>query len=423
MDLNEARKVVWIGSNQRPLGELLDIGYLNKERLSWAVEHVNNPRVHQAAAVLLAWLTQSTPRSTVGKKVITSPAQKAFPGLDVKISVEKAREMIWPFSPYKGELMGPLVESRKLNLHNLIYAIDNARESRVKDAAIALMAVRLRQIVQEPEPSKGHLHIIAKGRSFSERMQLQLVLFEGFIPGIVLGGALYYLITSIFFQDPNQPHKMVGDYLSTPSGAFSLFAGVSILVGLMLLILRAVDWSTNKLDQQVERYRKGQEGENRVVDILRVVMDGDWSLFRNVNLPRNKGGDIDSILVGPAGVWVLEIKTLSGKFRNITEKWDCFSGKKWRSLRKNPSQQTTDSSANLRRFLEADGIKIKWVNAVVVWANPESPLEVENPSVAIWKIDRLEDELGNIQEGKELSDIYRQKICKKLTKMVEKQTK
>jgi hypothetical protein len=53
MDLNEARKVVWIGSNRRPLGELLDIGYLNKERLEWAVAHVNNPKVQQAAAVLL----------------------------------------------------------------------------------------------------------------------------------------------------------------------------------------------------------------------------------------------------------------------------------------------------------------------------------------------------------------------------------
>jgi hypothetical protein len=120
---------------------------------------------------------------------------------------------------------------------------------------------------------------------------------------------------------------------------------------------------------------------------------------------------------------VLEIKTLSGKFRNIAEKWECLSGKTWRPVGRNPSQQSTDSSANLRRFLDADGIKVAWVNAVVIWANPESPLEVENPSVAVWTIDRLEDELGNIQEEKRLSDDIRMKICDKLTKLIERQNK
>jgi hypothetical protein len=421
MDLNEARKVVWIGSNRRPLGELLDIGYLNKERLIWAVEHVKNSTVQQAAAVLLAWLTQSSNNPTNRKKAIVSSSQMALPGLDVKISIEKAREVVWPFSPYKGEPMGPLVATRKLSLKDLGYAIEYASDSKVKAAAIALTAIRLRQIVKEPEPTKGHLRVIAEGRSFSERRQLQLVLLEGLIAGIALGSLLYYLFTSLFFQNPNQSHRMVSDYLSTPMGAISLLVGIFITICLVWLIIHAFEWMMNKLDQQVDKYRRGQEGENRVIDTLRVAMDGEWTIFKNVDLPRNKGGDLDSVLVGPAGLWVLEIKTLSGIFRNNCEKWEYLSGKKWRSFRKSPSKQATYSAANLRRFLEADGIKIKWINAVVVWANPESPVEVENPSVAVWKMDRLEDELGNIQEGKELSDIYRQKICEKLTKLVEGQ--
>lgn len=89
-------------------------------------------------------------------------------------------------------------------------------------------------------------------------------------------------------------------------------------------------------------------------------------------------------------------------------------------MKKNPGQQARKNAGHLGGFLSADGIKV-WVNPVVVWANPESPLEVENPSVAVWKLDRLEDELGNIQESKPIPDADRQKICEKLTKLINRQ--
>ncbi len=38
MGLEQARKVMWLRSNCRPLGELLDEGYLNQSRLEWAAE-------------------------------------------------------------------------------------------------------------------------------------------------------------------------------------------------------------------------------------------------------------------------------------------------------------------------------------------------------------------------------------------------
>jgi hypothetical protein len=48
---------------------------------------------------------------------------------------------------------------------------------------------------------------------------------------------------------------------------------------------------------------------------------------------------------------------------------------------------------------------------------------VENPSVAVWKLDRLEEELRNIQEGIELSEPDREKIIEKLRKLIERHKK
>ncbi|MBN1440207.1 MAG: NERD domain-containing protein [Anaerolineales bacterium] len=417
MDLNEARKVVWIGSNRRPLGELLDIGYLNQERLTWAVEHVKNPTVQQAAAVLLDWLNKSADSGKPREKATSSLGQETLPGLELKLTLEKAREVPWPFSPYKGESMGPLVESRKLSLKDLSYAIDNAWDSKVREAAIALTAVRLRQIVREPLPPKGHLKVYSRGRSFSERRQLQIAMIEGLIYGFFLGigaAAIYYFQ---FIQEHKTAEEIFGGITISPGWILAIVLALGIIVGIPVILLAAVEWGMKKLDGQVDRYRKGQEGETKAADIMAGVMNGEWSLFRNLEIP-GWGGDVDAVLVGPTGMWAMEIKNISGRYRNTGDRWDRLSGDKWAEWKKNPSRQARKNAARLGAFLKADGIT-QWVNPVVIWTDPDAPLEVENPSVAVWKLERLEDELGNMQEGKRMAENERGRILEKLRKVIE----
>ncbi len=46
---------------------------------------------------------------------------------------------------------------------------------------------------------------------------------------------------------------------------------------------------------------------------------------------------------------------------------------------------------------------------------------VEKPAVVVWHLDRLPDELGNIWEGKTLTESARQGIMEKLTKLCQAQ--
>jgi hypothetical protein len=417
MDLNQARQVVWIDSNRRPLGELLDSGYLTKDRLEWAVAHVNNEEVQQAASILLDWVKRSGFHPIPAEPATTTADKSILPGLELKISLGRARQVRWPFAPYKGEPMGPLVESRKLSIKDLGFAIENAWDEKVRNAAVALMAVRLGQIVREPEEPKGRLKIISKGRSYSEWKQIQYSLLQGLLYGTVFGIAVSYIYYDLFVREHKSAEEVIAPMLKTPSGIFTLVLAICIIVGILLAIVMSIEWMVKALDRQIDAYRKGQEGETKTIEVVHSAINGEWILFRDLILP-GRGGDLDAVLVGPAGIWALEIKTLSGKFRNTGDQWEVLSGKKWRRMRKNPGRQARKNAGRLGGFLKADGIN-QWVNPAVVWANPESPLEVVNPSVAVWKLDRLEDELGNIQEGRRIADADRQKISDKLTKWVE----
>ena len=134
--LEDARKVLWLRNNHRPLGELLDEGFLDHGRLQWAAEKAYDIKLRQAAQVILNSQTSQKVRIAAS---VTQVPQPTSPGpLSLKITLEQARSTIWPFSRYKGQPMGRLVETRQLSLRDLSYAIESARDERVRQAAIAL---------------------------------------------------------------------------------------------------------------------------------------------------------------------------------------------------------------------------------------------------------------------------------------------
>ncbi len=421
MSLDEARKVLWLKSNPKPLGLLLDEGYLNQEKLEWAATHAYNPTLQQAAKVLLESQKHATFEKKVeGKPAPAKPAEKA---VAIPIGLEKARATPWPFGAYRGQPMGTLVDSKQLSLKDLGYAIDNAQDNKVRQAAIALSLVRLDQAVKEPMPSAGFVRLVSGGRSYSERKETWLTLLEGMVFGFLLAFMLFVVGMEIInIRTPHPNAKPLAYFLSSPSGIIALAIVLVLMIILVWLIGVIPDQITKRLDKQIEESRLGQEGEDRVTELILQALDGNWFLFRNIGLPGRNKGDLDLVLVGPPGVWVLEVKNFRGQYRNVGETWEYRQGKRWKPAPANPSRQAFKDALRLKNFLNADNVKV-FVNAAVVWANQESPLLVENPSVAVWKFNRLPEELGNIWQGEKLSEQERKKITDKLSKLCEEQKK
>ncbi len=416
MNLEEARKVLWLKSNPRPIGELVTEGYLNQSRLEWAAEKAYDPALKEAAKLLLNWQKNSASQ-TVSDKKTALPSGIQLPS---GASLDQAHATSWPFSPFKGQSMGTLVETKQISIKDLGFAIENAWDERVRKAAMVLMLVRLDQVIKEPEEPAGFLNVVSGGKSYAEYKQDQLTLFQGILFGMFLTLSIVGVTAAFIKQPSNQTGKSLSEVLASPSSIIGLTIIIVIFAGLIWLTSFLTDKIMSRIEKQKENYRKGEEGENRVVESMGQVLDGNWSLFRNIILPGRKKTDLDAVLVGPSGVWVLEVKTFSGAYRNIGEQWEYRIGNKWKLYGKSPSRQAKNNAVRLSEFFKADNVS-QWVTPVVIWANQESPLTTENPSVTVWKYSRLPDELGNIWHGEKLTEAERNKIVDKLSKLCEKQ--
>jgi hypothetical protein len=78
MNLEDARKVYWLNTKHRPIGELFDEGLITRPDLEWAAKKAFDPTLKQAAQVILE----------SGKYSVSSPVAeekkngfKAHPGI------------------------------------------------------------------------------------------------------------------------------------------------------------------------------------------------------------------------------------------------------------------------------------------------------------------------------------------------------
>src|SRR5258706_10792176 len=135
-----------------------------------------------------------------------------------------------------------------------------------------------------------------------------------------------------------------------------------------------------RFEREIEQHRFGQEGEENAVQSILQTLDGDWHLFRNLTTPGRNKADLDIVLVGPPGIWALQVKNFQGTYRNRGDLWEYKQGQVWRTVSKSPSRQALNGAVRLGGFLKTDHINA-FVNPAVVWANAENSIAVENPTV------------------------------------------
>jgi hypothetical protein len=187
------------------------------------------------------------------------------------------------------------------------------------------------------------------------------------------------------------------------------------------LVLLFLEWLLDRLEKKMDNYRLGQEGENNVIDRMRHLLDGNWHLFRNVVLPGHNKSDIDAVLIGPLGIWALEIKNFSGEYRVIGDQWQLNKKQTWRPIKTDPTRQAVNNAKRLSDFIKNQHIKL-WVTPVVVWANPGNTLTIQNSTTNIWRLEQLMDEIGNLCGNQKISEADQKVLVDKLTQLCHQQS-
>jgi hypothetical protein len=184
--------------------------------------------------------------------------------------------------------------------------------------------------------------------------------------------------------------------------ALCLLVFGAILFGLalrVLLILR-VDWldvaglavSVAPLAAfyfYLRRYRiysGGLRGEKQVAKLLSASLSNDYYLINDLYLS-DGGGDIDHVVLGPGGVFVLETKNWSGDVTCHGDEWQ-RPGKPPSS----PSRQVKRNAAKITQIIDSSpelrslGIMVE---GIVVFTNNHTRLHINNPTVTILRLTQL----------------------------------
>ena len=405
-----AASVIWpIKKLNRPLGELLASGEVKERDLRWAAKKYYDPKIKWAAAVEL--------QAQNLRRVTLTPAA--------------ARQVVWPFKNLNRP-SGDLLDEHIINLHDLAYAVANAHAAQLRNATAVLGAEIVYRRLTPPErqtltmqsnqpapttpfttPTRATARPPAATSlppvTLRPTQALQIINGSNYLTQqlrrkrrwtIILAMAMLYLWLGALFISMTVVIMQFFQLAQVPPG-WNVAAGV-LLVGALFILPRS-----KRLVAESENYKKGLVGEKRVAVALRRGLNHHWTLFRNVILP-GRQDDIDAVLVGPNGIYALEIKTFSGDHRNIGDSWQRKYGPIWRKLSRSPGRQARGNAQRLHDYLQQCDAPV-WVEPRVVWAS-RSKLILKKPAVPVWQLTRGKFIGEDLTRGKHLEEATRHQI-------------
>jgi hypothetical protein len=138
-----------------------------------------------------------------------------------------------------------------------------------------------------------------------------------------------------------------------------------------------------------EKIMAGIAGEQLVATELGRALDDDWTLLRGY---RNRRGEIDQLLLGPRGLFAIEVKNLNATVHVDGDRWRADKYDNYGNLveqrpvadrmGRSPSVQLNEPADDLERFLAERG-QPAGIGRVVILAHRRSGLgPVRNPTVA-----------------------------------------
>ncbi len=420
--VRDARAVLWPfvprGEKARALGALLDENQLTRQDLLWAAQEARDEDVRQAAQTLL----ETTHRLA-----------------DVTMAPEDARLIAWPFRRLNRPL-GKLVDAGTVQAKDLRRAAWYAKDARLREAARVMLPVALerreaekrrraaqkeqQQAVEQIQSSESQqiAPAMSPGKTSKPERERKPVRAseESPKPGRAVSDdhmarPMPVIQGSDYLANEVQRRYRQSAFLAavmlilTLAGLFVVLAIIVIefvnrkapapwLWPLVPALLLPLFWLSDRfveLWQEEQNFRRGQLGESEVARLLRLGLGGDWTLFRNVKLPGSKV-DIDMVLLGPPGVFALEVKAYTGNYRYAKQHFYRRSMMTWRRMQHNPGKQARAAGGVLHTYITNTLNEDVWVEPRLVWVGPGA-LTLEEPEVFVWFAEKLDQETERLR--------------------------
>jgi len=147
------------------------------------------------------------------------------------------------------------------------------------------------------------------------------------------------------------------------------------------------------------------QAQEFVVQRLEKVLDNQHTMLRNIPLV---GTDLVApmILLSPQGVRLIHPVRKKGVFRAKEEEWQTFDGRirRFRAARPNPQYNVLSMARGIHRYLQAQGFPLPDLEAVLIFTNPQTHVDVAAPAARIVLADAAEHFASKILELKAIMD-------------------
>ncbi len=320
--------------------------------------------------------------------------------VDLTMTVEEARQVIWTGRGPR-ESIGKLLETNVITCRDLAWAVRGAYSPQMRAASRTLLA----DLLGKPETVEATHRYgpeVIEGSRYLARQRDSNLVMASMLIGFYIGVLLFFIIDAVLKPEPYRQLFQKG-----------VLTG-SIVLGIVLLLLFGAYvisyWLNIKpLIDEYRNFRRARDGEDAVAERLRATLDNRWTIFRNLHLPDHKG-DLDIVLVGPGGIWAIEVKAYGGTIRCQNGKWERHTKWGWKKLDRDPASQARKNAQRINDYLRRQAIPIRWVENAVVLSEPQPITNFHSPDTLIWLLPQVEEKATNLTTrtpptGKEIEQI------------------
>lgn len=196
--------------------------------------------------------------------------------------------------------------------------------------------------------------------------------------------------TGTYLEGEAKKNRNISYILFLIGGIGLIFFGIFGIISAIILFIGGYFFKKST------HYSKGLEGEKLVTEELK-NLDDNYYLINDLKLS-NSYGNIDHVLLGPNGIFVIEAKNFEGEIKCYRDKWYQYK-QKWSEGYeiKSPSKQVKGQVLRLKQFIKSKNIYNNniWIDGLVVFTNDYASLNLKHQTVPVLKIGELVDYIKN----------------------------
>jgi hypothetical protein len=140
--------------------------------------------------------------------------------------------------------------------------------------------------------------------------------------------------------------------------------------------------------------------QSAIVKFFERQLEKGYTLIRNMPLGES-GIMVPIILLGPTGIYVIEVTSVKGRYEAKGDTWNVEAGNQYKPAPINLIQRTTRMARALQAYIERQGVKLPVVvEPVLIAGDPGLHIESVRPAIKVMMIDGIKAFVNGLVTGK-----------------------